>query len=111
VDLPIVVPGRRPIRPDIVFTRRRIAVFIDGCFWHGCPEHGSQPQANAEYWGSKLRRNHERDEEADRLLAEAGWKVLRIWEHVAVREAESLVLRSVGQLSRGDRSPDGRARD
>lgn len=71
--------GRR--KADIVFTRRKIAVFIDGCFWHGCPEHGSTPVANAAYWLEKLKSNSERDRETDEQLRDAGWVVLRYWEH------------------------------
>jgi DNA mismatch endonuclease (patch repair protein) len=71
--------GRR--RADIVFTRPRIAVFIDGCYWHGCPEHATLPKRNAEYWLPKLARNIERDRETDDLLSASGWKVLRYWEH------------------------------
>src|SRR5262249_29772393 len=69
------------VRPDIVFTARRIAVFVDGCFWHCCPEHGSQPAANTWYWEPKLRRNVERDRAADAALGQAGWTVVRLWEH------------------------------
>lgn len=80
VDLPVAVEGRSP-RPDIVFTRQRLAIFVDGCFWHGCPEHAQRPKTNATYWGPKIARNIERDaEQAERLRA-AGWTVLRIWEH------------------------------
>lgn len=68
-------------RADIVFTRRRIAVFLDGCFWHSCPEHATVPQANADYWIPKLRRNAERDQEVSALLKSLGWTVLRFWEH------------------------------
>lgn len=74
------VPGLRR-RADIVFTRARIAVFIDGCFWHGCPEHATQPKRNAEYWGPKLAANIARDRDTDRRLEEAGWRALRYWEH------------------------------
>ncbi|MFI7038598.1 very short patch repair endonuclease [Microbispora rosea] len=66
---------------DIVFTRAKVAVFMDGCFWHGCPEHHTKSATNAEYWAEKVRRNRERDAETDRLLTEAGWSVIRIWEH------------------------------
>jgi DNA mismatch endonuclease (patch repair protein) len=68
-------------RADIAFTRRRIAVFIDGCFWHVCPIHATQPKANADYWGPKLARNVERDVETTVTLEAAGWTVLRYWEH------------------------------
>lgn len=80
VDYPIHVSGLR-VRPDVVFTARRVAVFVDGCFWHSCPEHGSIPKANADYWVPKLLRNTERDREIDAGLDAAGWEVIRIWEH------------------------------
>nr|WP_245866319.1 DNA mismatch endonuclease Vsr [Prauserella marina] len=65
----------------MVFTARKIAVFVDGCFWHACPEHGRQPTTNDWYWTPKLRRNVERDRRADEVLVAAGWVVIRIWEH------------------------------
>ncbi|MEU7691411.1 very short patch repair endonuclease [Microbispora hainanensis] len=74
------LPGIRRTA-DIVFTRAKVAVFMDGCFWHGCPEHHTKSATNAEYWAEKVRRNRERDAETDRLLTEAGWSVIRIWEH------------------------------
>lgn len=74
-------------RPDIVFTRAKVAVFVDGCYWHCCPEHGTQPKTNADYWSTKLARNVQRDREHDRALTDAGWTVLRVWEHVPVEEA------------------------
>jgi DNA mismatch endonuclease (patch repair protein) len=80
VDLPVAVDGRSP-RPDIVFTRQRLAIFVDGCFWHGCPEHARRPKANATYWGPKIARNIERDSEQAQRLQAAGWTVLRVWEH------------------------------
>ncbi|MBI5309500.1 MAG: very short patch repair endonuclease [Actinobacteria bacterium] len=95
VDLPIPVPGRRPIRPDVVFTRPRVAIFLDGCFWHGCPEHGSIPKTNAAYWLSKIARNRERDHQTDRLLGEAGWVVVRIWEHESMEQATSRVFEAL----------------
>nr|WP_307801615.1 very short patch repair endonuclease [Actinomadura violacea] len=66
---------------DLVFTRARVAVFMDGCFWHGCPQHHTKSATNAGYWAEKVRRNRERDAETDRLFFEAGWLVLRFWEH------------------------------
>lgn len=72
---------QRLVRPDIVFPRQRIAVFIDGCFWHCCPIHGNQPRANSDYWGPKLARNVRRDRLVDEALTEAGWRVFRAWEH------------------------------
>jgi DNA mismatch endonuclease (patch repair protein) len=86
----IEVPGLR-VRADVVFTRRRVAVFVDGCFWHGCPDHGSLPKANPGYWGPKLERNVERDRLVnDRLLA-GGWVVVRLWEHLPLNEAARLI--------------------
>lgn len=78
------VPGlpRRTI--DLAFTRHRIAIFLDGCFWHGCPLHGTIPVSNADYWIPKLARNVERDQETNLALLESGWTVLRFWEHEAI---------------------------
>ena len=75
------------VRPDIVFTRRKVAVFVDGCFWHVCPEHGREPTRNEWYWTPKLRRNVERDRMANAALADAGWQVVRIWEHEDMQNA------------------------
>ncbi len=76
----------RPLRDlrrtaDIVFPRQRVAIFIDGCFWHGCPIHYSAPSAHSEYWATKVATNRARDRQTDQLLREAGWTVLRVWEH------------------------------
>jgi DNA mismatch endonuclease, patch repair protein len=79
-DYRLDLDGAR-VRPDIAFTARRVAVFVDGCFWHACPEHGTRPASNAWYWGPKLTRNVERDRAADAALLAAGWQVVRIWEH------------------------------
>lgn len=65
----------------MLFTRARVAVFVDGCFWHRCPEHGTWPAANAAWWRAKLERNVARDSETDSLLGHDGWAVIRIWEH------------------------------
>ena len=87
--------GRR-VRPDIAFTARRVAVFVDGCFWHACPEHGRSPAVNEGYWTPKLRRNVERDRAADESLAAAGWNVVRIWEHESLDDAVAAVVAAVG---------------
>lgn len=76
------IPGVRR-RADLVFARARVAVFVDGCFWHCCPMHGTLPRRNAEWWQAKLDANVARDRDTDRLLREAGWTVLRAWEHEA----------------------------
>lgn len=80
IDMPIKLETRT-VRPDVVFSRARLAVFIDGCFWHCCPEHGNAPRANTDYWRPKLARNVERDRLVDAELSAAGWKILRAWEH------------------------------
>lgn len=79
------VPAEHPMplagRPDIVLERERIAIFIDGCFWHGCPDHYVRPRTRTEFWSSKLRSNVERDQRQTLELEAAGWRVLRFWEH------------------------------
>lgn len=88
-------------RADIVLGPARVAVYVDGCFWHSCPKHGTRPKANAEFWDRKLKRNSERDAETNRRLQEHGWAVLRIWEHEDPTEAadrvESLVRSRLGE--------------
>lgn len=90
-DLRLDLDSRSRVRPDIAFTARRVAVFVDGCFWHACPEHGRHPTVNEWYWAPKLRRTVERDRAADAALVAAGWRVVRIWEHVPVEEAVEAV--------------------
>ncbi len=72
---------------DLVFRPARVAVFVDGCFWHGCPEHGRQVATNTAYWSSKISSNRQRDGRFDGLLMAAGWVPLRVWEHESVQEA------------------------
>lgn len=85
------VPGNRRRSIDIAFTRVRLAVFVDGCFWHACPDHGTSPRTNSDWWQWKLERNVARDRDTDRLLTAAGWTVLRIWEHEDPRAAATRV--------------------
>ncbi|MDQ3741688.1 MAG: very short patch repair endonuclease [Actinomycetota bacterium] len=87
--------GRRGIRADVVFTRQRVAVFVDGCFWHACPTHGHVPKANNDYWRPKLARNVERDGRNNALLEAAGWTVIRIWEHDPLDVAMSRVAHAL----------------
>jgi DNA mismatch endonuclease, patch repair protein len=94
-DLRLDLPLRR-VRPDIAFTRRRVAVFVDGCFWHACPDHGSKPKNNEWYWSPKLAKNVERDRAADAALTQAGWTVVRLWEHVPLDDAVAAVVTAVG---------------
>lgn len=82
-------------RIDIAFPRERVAVFVDGCFWHLCPEHATFPRANAVFWAEKLARNVARDRETDEKLRGAGWTVIRVWEHENPLEAAALIERSV----------------
>ena len=97
VDTPVVGLPRR--RPDMVFTRQRVAVFVDGCFWHSCPVHATVPKSNRDWWVAKLERNVVRDRETDDLLRVLGWTVLRFWEHedpiAAVDVIERVVRPSV----------------
>ncbi len=75
------VPGQRRRTIDVAFTRQKLAVFVDGCFWHGCPQHGTAPRANSEWWRRKFDANLARDRDTDQLLRARRWTVLRIWEH------------------------------
>lgn len=79
--------NRRLVRPDVAFTKARVAVFIDGCFWHMCPMHGEIPATNVGFWRQKLEGNALRDKEQTRLLTVAGWTVVRIWEHEPLESA------------------------
>src|ERR1700753_2399076 len=104
--------GRR-VRPDIAFTARKVAVFVDGCFWHACPQHGSRPRANEWYWGPKLTRNVERDRANDEALTLAGWSVVRLWEHVPLGDAVAPVVTAVRAATRtapGTSAPPDEAR-
>jgi DNA mismatch endonuclease (patch repair protein) len=98
---------RRPVATlqrvaDIVFVRARVAVFVDGCFWHGCPLHATWPMANAEFWRTKIEGNRERDRDTNERLSEAGWSVVRVWEHDDV-VASAVCIEEVvaARLSRG----------
>jgi G:T-mismatch repair DNA endonuclease (very short patch repair protein) len=73
------------VRPDFVFLKSRMAIFVDGCFWHGCPKHATKPRNNAAFWKKKLAGNKTRDRMVNRALRRAGWKVVRIWEHALPR--------------------------
>ncbi len=85
-------------RADLVFTRAKVAVFVDGCFWHGCPTHHTVAKSNADFWAQKVTRNRERDAETDRLLRDAGWTVIRVWEH---EPADDVVARILPSVRRG----------
>lgn len=84
--------GEITVRPDIVFTRRRLAIFLDGCFWHCCPQHGNIPARNQSYWVPKLERNRARDRAVTTALEWAGWTVVRAWEHEPTAEVAARIL-------------------
>jgi len=86
---------------DVLFPKRRIAVFIDGCYWHGCPEHYTVPKANGEFWREKLIRNRARDAETTRLLTERGWRVMRYWTHESPRTIADSVSQAVRDSQTG----------
>ncbi|UYQ66500.1 very short patch repair endonuclease [Streptomyces peucetius] len=98
VNVPVPGMPRRTI--DIVFPRVKIAIFLDGCFWHGCPQHATHPKANAEWWRTKLDKNTARDIETTGHLTEAGWTVLRFWEHVPAEEVAATVHAAVDREKR-----------
>lgn len=84
-------------RADIVFTRAKVAVFVDGCFWHGCTQHRPLPRANADYWKTKIERNRARDADTDSALSKHGWIVLRCWEHQDAAEVANEVEDAVAR--------------
>lgn len=91
------VPGRPRRSIDIAFPARRLAVFIDGCFWHGCVLHKSVPKSNEAWWSAKLEQNKQRDAETTSLLTEQNWRVLRFWEHDPVEEVVRAVRNALAQ--------------
>jgi DNA mismatch endonuclease (patch repair protein) len=90
-DFAIRPDSGRGIRVDVAFPKQRLAVFVDGCFWHSCPQHGTMPSSNVGYWLPKLRRNVDRDHETDTRLTGAGWQVVRVWEHEPVAAAAGAI--------------------
>lgn len=84
-------------RADLVWRGRRMAVFIDGCFWHGCPQHGTWPKANAEWWRSKIEGNKARDRRTDDQLTSRGWTILRFWEHEDAESVAAQIMKSLGR--------------
>jgi DNA mismatch endonuclease (patch repair protein) len=103
---------RRPLKgirreADVVFGPTRVAVYVDGCFWHGCPTHATWPKRNAEFWKTKIEGNRTRDADTDRRMAEAGWLVVRVWEHEDAATAAARVRDAV--QGRAPKPPSGHA--
>ena len=93
------------VKPDFVFPQWKLAVFVDGCFWHGCPKHGTRPKSNRKFWDEKIARNRQRDREVNRKLRKHGWRILRIWEH-ALRKPAQVVRRVARALEPAKPSDD-----
>lgn len=98
--------GNRRLKADLVFTRARVAVFVDGCFWHGCPRHHTAARRNAEFWAAKVAANRARDDRVNSLLREAGWTVLRFWEHENPTDAAARIVETVRARSRREHSAE-----
>lgn len=98
VDMRLDLPAGR-VRPDVVFTRRKIAVFVDSCFWHSCPQHGHVPAVNEWFWVPKLERTAARDLQANEILRAAGWTVVRVWEHDELDAAVAAVVNALKSTS------------
>lgn len=101
---------RRPVRgvrreADVVFGPAKVAVFVDGCFWHGCPEHGTWPKRNGEFWRGKIEKNRARDADTDRRLAAEGWLAVRVWEHEDAVTAAARIASVVAARRAGERDP------
>ena len=101
---------RFQVRPDFVFADRRLVIFVDGCFWHGCPRHGTRPRGNAAFWRAKFRGNRARDRRDTRRLRREGWQVLRLWEHELRAKARPRLLVNLRKVfSRARKSPTRRS--
>lgn len=94
-------------KADLVFPRARVAVFVDGCYWHGCPDHFKPPKVNSGYWGPKIERNRERDAKFDQALDAAGWTVVRAWEH---EPSEAVATRVAAAVDKSEAGPRRRRR-
>lgn len=98
-----IAPKNIPGRPDIVFKRARLAVFVDGCFWHGCPAHYQRPKNRSRWWRNKLLQNRARDKKVNTLLRAEGWRVIRFWEHSVEKNVGACVVRVTHSLRRNTR--------
>ena len=114
-----VTARKLPGTPDVTFGPARIAIFVDGCFWHGCPVHYTQPRANEAFWQEKLRRNRARDAKVDAQLASIGWLPVRLWEHEIYEDIQAVVekvrhlieVRRTAPASRGSRPASRSSRE
>lgn len=95
LQVPLLTKPRRVA--DIVFPKARVAVFVDGCFWHGCPLHGSWPKQNAKFWRTKIETNRARDLDTDHRLEALGWEVVRVWSHEPAEEAAERISRVISE--------------
>lgn len=103
INVPVPGMPRRTI--DIVFSKAKIAIFLDGCFWHGCPEHATHPKANAEWWRQKLDKNMARDLETTEHLTAAGWTVLRFWEHESAADVAHRIATALASKRQSPTEP------
>lgn len=87
--------SKLPGKPDFVFPKQRLAVFVDGCFWHGCPKHATWPKTRAAFWKAKIEGNRSRDRRVNRALRQRGWVVVRVWEHALRRKDEARTVRGL----------------
>ena len=100
LHVPLLAKPRRVA--DIVFSKSRIAVFVDGCFWHGCPEHATWPKSNADFWRTKIEANRMRDADTDQRLKMLGWRIVRIWEHENVSDAAIHIASLIAAYRKGE---------
>ncbi|MCG7983809.1 MAG: very short patch repair endonuclease [Candidatus Thiodiazotropha lotti] len=92
------VKNNLPGKPDIIFTKSKVAVFVDGCFWHKCPKHFNQPKSNREFWLIKINENVRRDQKNTTTLEKSGWQVIRVWEHEIKDEVEAVAVKIISTL-------------
>ena len=98
------------VRPDVVFPKRKVAVFVDGCFWHGCPVHYTRPRSSSAFWADKLYTNVRRDRRQTLALEEAGWRVVRVWEHDAWLDPSGVVSKVAGAVGNKTWEPEAAPR-
>ncbi|MCF7784675.1 MAG: very short patch repair endonuclease [Prosthecobacter sp.] len=107
-------PRKPRVRPDFVFRQQRLAVFVDGCFWHGCPRHATRPRQNRQFWDDKITRNRQRDRHVTRALRQTGWTVLRLWECALTFKQQARTMgrlrRALGSVERGLQSAAPRSK-